>query len=130
MAVEFRDLRYFLVVAEERQITRAAARLHVSQPALSEAMERLERNVGATLLGKPAYESSVMTSALTAGSKILIFGDFRYFLIVDRIGMNLDLIPHLFGASNRPTGQRGLYAFWRNSCKVLDINAFRMGVTG
>jgi HK97 family phage major capsid protein len=41
-------------------------------------------NVGATFLGKPAYESSVMTSALTAGSKIMIFGDFRYYLIVDK----------------------------------------------
>jgi DNA-binding transcriptional LysR family regulator len=50
MPLELRDLRYFLIVAEERQITRAAARLHVSQPTLSQAMERLERNVGASLL--------------------------------------------------------------------------------
>ncbi|MDP8909159.1 MAG: LysR family transcriptional regulator [Chloroflexota bacterium] len=50
MPLELRDLRYFLVVAEECQITRAAARLHVSQPTLSQAMERLERNVGASLL--------------------------------------------------------------------------------
>src|SRR5688500_18445134 len=50
MALELRDLRYFLVVAEELHITRAAARLHVSQPTLSQAIERLEREVGAPLL--------------------------------------------------------------------------------
>ena len=35
-------------------------------------------NLGATFLGRPAYESSVMASVLTAASKIMIFGDFRY----------------------------------------------------
>jgi predicted phage gp36 major capsid-like protein len=35
-------------------------------------------------------------------------------------------VPHLFGANRRPTGQRGLYAFWRNNSKVLVDNAFRV----
>jgi HK97 family phage major capsid protein len=83
-------------------------------------------NVGATLLGRPAYESSVMASVLTAASKILIFGDFRYYLIVDRIGMTVELIPHLFGTTNqRPIGSRGLLAYWRNTGKVLSAAAFK-----
>jgi HK97 family phage major capsid protein len=87
-------------------------------------------NVGATFLGKPAYESSVMTSALTAASKIMIFGDFRYFLIVDRIGMTVELVPHLFGATNqRPIGARGLLAYWRNTSRVLSAAAFKVLVT-
>jgi HK97 family phage major capsid protein len=87
-------------------------------------------NVGATLLGKPAYESSVMASVLTAGSKLLIFGDFRYFLIVDRIGMTVELVPHLFGATNqRPIGARGLLAYWRNTSRVLSAAAFKTLVT-
>jgi HK97 family phage major capsid protein len=86
--------------------------------------------LGATFLGKPAYESSVMTSALTAASKIMIFGDFRYYLIVDRIGMTVELVPHLFGATNqRPIGSRGILAYWRNTGKVLSSNAFRTLVT-
>jgi HK97 family phage major capsid protein len=87
-------------------------------------------NVGATFLGKPAYESSVMTSALTAASKIMIFGDFRYFLIVDRIGMQVELVPHIFGATNqRPIGARGILALWRNTSKVLSAAAFKTLVT-
>jgi HK97 family phage major capsid protein len=87
-------------------------------------------NTGATLLGYPAYEASQMTNALTAASALLVFGDFRYYLIVDRIGMDVELIPHLFGATNqRPTGQRGLYAYWRNMGKVLSSAAFKKLVT-
>lgn len=87
-------------------------------------------NVGATFLGKPAYESSVMSSVLTAGAKIMIFGDFRYFLILDRIGMQVEVIPHLFGATNqRPIGSRGLLAYWRNTSRVLSAAAFKVLVT-
>jgi HK97 family phage major capsid protein len=59
----------------------------------------------------------------------MIYGDFSRYLIVDRVGLTVETIPHLFGASQRPTGQRGLYAYWRNGAKVLDANAFR-GITG
>lgn len=87
-------------------------------------------NIGSTLLGKPAYESSVMSSVLTAGAKLLIFGDFRYYLIVDRIGMTVELVPHLFGATNqRPIGERGLLAYWRNTGRVLSAAAFKTLVT-
>jgi HK97 family phage major capsid protein len=71
-----------------------------------------------------------MTSALTAASKIMIFGDFRYFLIVDRIGMQVELVPHIFGATNqRPIGARGILALWRNTSKVLSAAAFKTLVT-
>ena len=47
--MELRTLRYFLAVASEKNITRAAELLHVTQPTLSRQMSDLERELGATL---------------------------------------------------------------------------------
>lgn len=47
-------LQYFVAVAEEGSITRAAARLHVSQPALSQAISLLESDLGLKLLERHA----------------------------------------------------------------------------
>jgi LysR family hca operon transcriptional activator len=50
--VEFRHLKYFVVVAEELNFTRAAARLRTAQPSLSQQIRQLEKLVGAQLLDR------------------------------------------------------------------------------
>ena len=84
------------------------------------------------LLMKPVAEQSTMPSnSSTDGDDILFFGDFNQFLIVDRIGMTVEVIQHLTQQATAgtgygvPVGKRGIYAHWHNNARILVPGAFR-----
>lgn len=54
MDVDTRLLRYFIAVAEEGNLTRAAARLFVSQPALTKQIKQLETRLQTELFDQRA----------------------------------------------------------------------------
>ncbi|MFD6158070.1 LysR family transcriptional regulator [Nocardia sp. NPDC060256] len=62
MAPDTVSLRYFLVLAQELNFTRAAARIGIAQPALSARMRRLEAELGTSLLVRNT-RSVVLTTA-------------------------------------------------------------------
>ena len=85
----------------------------------------LGQPVSADILGRPAHEASNMSTALsTITNTAFVYGDFNNYVIVDRIGSQVSFIPHLMGASGRPTGQSGWYLFRRVGAECTTTTSF------
>jgi HK97 family phage major capsid protein/HK97 family phage prohead protease len=115
------------IVASKTTFNRFRSLFQAQASSAGDPFARPSGSMGAQFNGYPKYELSTMSTSIGTGSLIMLQGDFSNFLIVDRVGMGIELVPHLFGTANRyPTGTRGVLALWFNSSKILADNAFRL----
>lgn len=82
------------------------------------------------LLGRPVTESDEAPAVqqTTTVDNLLVFGDFKNFVVVDKPGStSIEFIPHFFNTSNNlPDGRRGWYMHFRNGSDSVNDLAFRL----
>jgi DNA-binding transcriptional LysR family regulator len=74
MSIDLKQLKYFLAVAEEKSFSRAAERLHISQPPLSQQIMKLESELGVRLFARTtrSFELTVAGKALMGEASELL----------------------------------------------------------
>ncbi|MGD0083554.1 MAG: phage major capsid protein [Acidimicrobiales bacterium] len=85
---------------------------------------------GTTILeGKPVLitDYAPQFTNTTGTETVLVVGDFSRYIFVQRAGMTVEQVPQIFDSSTqRPTGQRGWYAWARNGAGIAAPNSFRI----
>lgn len=126
--MELSQLEAFLAVAEERSFSRAAVRLHRTQPAVSQVIRKLEENVGEVLFDRAARDGS-----LTAAGALLRDYAVRLMALRREATSALDELKslergHLHLAANEYTCMYllpAIYAF-RRACPHINVTVHRM----
>ncbi|SFA93723.1 DNA-binding transcriptional regulator, LysR family [Amycolatopsis marina] len=69
MTIELRHFRCFLAIAEEGNVTRAAGRLHLTQPAVSRTLRQLEQQLGLRLVDRSTHHLRLTDDGLAFRDK-------------------------------------------------------------
>jgi HK97 family phage major capsid protein len=115
----------FSTLARARQLLAAAG----DRSSFNEA----DASRPSSLFGWPLLEHSTcdpwsgVNIAATATHHLIVAGAWENYVIVDRVGMNVELIPHLFAtANNLPDGRRGWIMHTRSGADSVNDLAFRL----
>src|ERR1700751_3351485 len=136
--LELRHLRYFVAVAEELHFSRAAKRLHIAQPPLSQQIRNLERYIG-----HPLFTRNSRTVTLTEAGETLLERS-RYLLrrleddleTVRRVGRGeigtltvgfigsamLTVLPALIGSYRKRFIKVDLLLRWLNTISLMEAD--------
>ncbi len=114
--MRYRRLQYFVAVAEELSFTRAAARLHMAQPPLSQQIALLESEIGAEL-----FDRSRRAVRLTAAGAALLPEARRLLADLDRTVRSVRRVAE--GAVGRLT--IGFVPSAANGCLPAALRAYR-----
>lgn len=87
--MELRQLRYFVAVAEEMNFRRAAERLHIAQPALSQQITKFEKELRTTL-----FERTTRRVELTDAGRVLLEEGRRVLADADHARAAVDRVVH------------------------------------
>jgi HK97 family phage major capsid protein len=81
------------------------------------------------LMNRQWYETPYMTDLTSSGvhTNVAVVGDFSNYVVARRGGMSVELVPQLFDVTNnRPTGQRGWFAYARIGGGSANNQGFRL----
>ncbi|HEY5800382.1 MAG TPA: LysR family transcriptional regulator, partial [Burkholderiaceae bacterium] len=87
MSIDLKQLKYFLAVAEEKSFSRAAERLHISQPPLSQQIMKLEAELGVRLFARTTRHLE-----LTTGGKAFVM---EAEAVLGRVAMAVDTVRQI-----------------------------------
>jgi DNA-binding transcriptional LysR family regulator len=99
--VELRHFRYFIAVAEDLSFTRAAARLNIAQPALSQQIRQLEQRLGTSLLVRtPRVGLTPAGAAFLAAARRALAHAYQAAETARRVGAGTRAVLHVELASS------------------------------
>ena len=107
----FHNYEYFVAIVESGSLTKAAEKLYVSQPSLSQYVKRLEANLGVTLFDRS-----------TSPLRLTYTGERYYQYVLQLMKLDENVRKEFQDIKNETSGRLRLgVALWRGACLLPDV---------